>query len=107
VRSVTLDVRDPKLLFLVAAGDSAACIASLDDGMVGERLTSIFRLKHHYLSNQAKARVRVAGSAWSIMDSQRKYRLRNEAAGLAVYDYHDDPPEARLYILRRFRLVYE
>ncbi len=106
-RTAALEVKDPKRLFVITGGDQAAGVEALNGSTVGERLTAVFGRNGHFLSSQAKARVRSPGEEWSVLDSNRKYRLRSEPAGLVVYDYHDDPPEARLYILHSFQLVYE
>jgi hypothetical protein len=106
-RTVKLDWRDPRLLFTIEAKEQAGWVDSLNSGAVSDQLINIFRSHNQYLPDQAKARVLARDHAWSVADSNRKYRIRLEDGDLSVFNYQGDPPEARLQFLRSLKVVYE
>jgi predicted phage baseplate assembly protein len=105
----TVKVRDTRQVLTAKDPLRARCIESLDKGAVNEVVRDLFKSNSspYYLSNDAEVRVRKKGEIWSIRDSERTYRLRDRNKELTLYDYSDGTPEARLYILSNFQLVYQ
>jgi hypothetical protein len=104
-----LKVSDPRWFGTVSPAIRGDCIEKLDDGIVSQQMRDAFKEAGatYYLSQQAKAGIFAKGASWSIRDSGRVYRLFDRNGELVMYDYSDGAPEARLYILSNFQLVYQ
>jgi hypothetical protein len=64
------------------------------------------------MDGQSTVTVRAPGVEWKITAGAEQYVVRGDHASTAegalnVYDFSDNPPDARLYILRSCRINFE
>lgn len=112
IRAVEIIAKDALHLLTVEEDHRSAIVVALNRGDVPTGLVDGLRKAGKRMEGQSTVAVRSPGVEWKITAGAEQYVVRGDhtsaaEGALEVYDFSDNPPDARLSILRSCRINFE
>ena len=110
--AVEIIAKDALHLLTIEEKQRSAIVVALNQGEVPTGLVDGLRKAGKRMDGQCTVAVRAPGVEWKITAGAEQYVVRGDHTSTAegalnVYDFSDNPPDARLYILRSCRINFE